>query len=224
MVGWMRFSGGNRRAILTLGLLGLFLVSWPPAEWLFSRPLESPYPVRPFRTPTLPQAIVVLGGGPTPPRYDQPYPVADIDTVQHCAMAAWIHKQMQQVPILGCEGAHGNSPSVMRELLRGGGIPDDLIWLEDRSQNTHENAVYGSAILKVHGIHQIALVTDAQSMRRAAACFRKQGITVMPAPCDFEELEFSADDLLPNWKAIRLNEHALHEALGLAWYSLRGWI
>ncbi len=224
LVGWVRFTGRNRKAILAVGLLGLFLLSWPPAEWLFSRPLESPYSLGPFRTQTPPQAIVVLGGGPTPARYDQPYPVADLDTVQHCAMASWLHKQMQQLPVLGCAGARANSPSVMRDLLRGGGVPDDLIWLESRSQNTHENAVYGAAILKEHGIRQIALVTDAQSMRRAAACFRKQGITVIPAPCEFEELEFSADDLLPNWKAIRLNEHAFHEALGLAWYSLRGWI
>jgi len=34
----------------------------------------------------------------------------------------------------------------------------------------------------------------------------------------------SADDLLPNWKAIRRSERNFHELLALGWYSLRGWI
>ena len=225
-IAWMRLSKhGNRKALLAVGLLGLFLVSWAPAEWLLTQPLLFPYPVQSFHVPAPPpEAIVVLGGGIDPPRRERPYPVADLDTVQHCAMAAWIHKQMEQAPVLGCEGYRGANRSVMRELLRGENIPDDLIWIEDRSRNTHENALYGAAILKQHGIQRIALVTDAQSMLRAAACFRKQGIAVVPAPCDFGQPEFTVDDLLPNWKAIRHNERTLHETLALAWYSLRGWI
>jgi uncharacterized SAM-binding protein YcdF (DUF218 family) len=224
--GSIRIRTCQRKTILAIGLVGLFLISWPPAQWLLSRPLEDSYKIRPFRSSLPPQAIVVLGGAIYPPHFEQPYALPDRDTFEHCAMAAWIYKQTGPVPVLGCEGSQeqGNYPSVMRELLRGGGIPDDLIWIEDRSHNTHENATYGSAILKQHGIRQIALVTDAQSMRRAAACFRKLGMTVIPAPCDFGQLDLSYETFIPTWKAIRRNERTLHEALGLAWYSLRGWI
>jgi uncharacterized SAM-binding protein YcdF (DUF218 family) len=215
-----------RKAALAAGLAGLFLLSWPPAEWLFSRPLEAAYPVQPFKNQPGLQAIVVLGGGISPPEYERPYPRPDMDTFEHCLMASWVYRQTGPLPVLACEGTHNHHsfPAVTRELLLAGGIPDNLIWIEDRSRNTHENATFGSAILRQHGIRRLVLVTDAQSMPRASACFQKEGMMVFPAPTDFGELEFSSDDLLPNWKAIRRNERTLHEILGLAWYRLKGWI
>jgi uncharacterized SAM-binding protein YcdF (DUF218 family) len=61
-------------------------------------------------------------------------------------------------------------------------------------------------------------------MRRAAACFRKLGIEVVPAPSRFDDLSATIDDWLLSWKAVRGNEETLHEALGLLLYRLRGWI
>jgi uncharacterized SAM-binding protein YcdF (DUF218 family) len=227
VLAWSRLrESSNQKRILGSALLGLFLLTWPPAAWFFSKPLESAYPMRPFRAVSGLQAIVVLGSGISPPLYERPYARPDPDTVDHCALAVWIYKHAGPLPVLGCEGSHHNLsfPSVMRELLEAGGVPENLIWIEDRSRNTHENSQYGAAILKQHGINRIVLVTDAQSMPRAAACFRKQGMDVVPAPGGFGQVEFSAEDLLPNWKAIQRNERTLHEILGLAWYSLKGWI
>ena len=217
---------GRGPLFLSIGVLGLFLLSWPPAEWLFSRPLESRYPIRPFRPSSPPQALVVLGGGIAPPQFERPYPLPNRDTFENCSMAGWIYRQIGPLPVLASEGVprQGNYASPMRALLSGGGIPDGMIWVENRSRNTHENALYGAAILKQHGIHQIVLVTDAQSMPRAAACFRKQGLAVDPAPSEFAELDFTSDTFLPGWRTIRRNERTLHEVLGLAWYSLHGWI
>jgi uncharacterized SAM-binding protein YcdF (DUF218 family) len=112
----------------------------------------------------------------------------------------------------------------MRELLRRAGVPENMIWTEERSRSTHENAMYGTAILRQHGVEHIALVVEAQSMPRAAACFRKEGLNVTPAPSDFRTWGPLRDELVPNWKALRRNEITLHEVLGLAWYRLRGWI
>jgi uncharacterized SAM-binding protein YcdF (DUF218 family) len=61
-------------------------------------------------------------------------------------------------------------------------------------------------------------------MLRAAASFRKAGITVIPAPIRFTELHFEIMDIFPDWNAIALNGETIHEILGLAWYRLRGWI
>jgi uncharacterized SAM-binding protein YcdF (DUF218 family) len=225
-VAWVRVEGTRVKRLLALGLGGLFLVTWPPAAWFFSRPLEFPFPVEPPHLPPHLESIVVLGGGITPPDYERPYPAADLDTMEHCAIAAWVSKKAGRVPVLACEGSHGDVDfmSAMRPLLEGGGVPADLIWIEDRSRSTHENAVYGSQILRAHGLHRIALVTDAQSMRRAMACFRKEGMIVTPVPCDFTQLNVTFKDLIPNWKALRRNEKTLHEGLGLLWYALRGWL
>jgi uncharacterized SAM-binding protein YcdF (DUF218 family) len=210
--------------MLAIGVAGLFLISWPPAEWLLSRPLEGAYPVRPFRPAVKPAALVVLGSASAPPDRGRPYPLANTDTFEHSMLAAWIYTEIGPMPVLACEGGHAPHASVMRELLRGAGVADDFIWTEEMSLNTHQNAVFGAKILRQHGIRQIALVTDAHSMRRAAACFRKEGLEVIPAPCQFGQIELSADDLLPNWKAIRRSERNFHELLALGWYSLRGWI
>jgi uncharacterized SAM-binding protein YcdF (DUF218 family) len=103
-------------------------------------------------------------------------------------------------------------------------VPDEAIWTEEQSRSTHEDAVLGAEILRRHGIGRIALVVDAQSMPRAEACFRKEGMIVIPAPSEFREFEYSLDEFLPSWKAIKRNEVTLHEAAGLAWYWLRRWI
>jgi uncharacterized SAM-binding protein YcdF (DUF218 family) len=112
----------------------------------------------------------------------------------------------------------------MRELLLEEGVPEHMIWTEDRSHSTHQNALYGAAILRQHGVQNIALVVEARSMPRAAACFRKEGLTVIPAPNDFRTWGPLRDELVPNWKALRRNEITLHEMVGMAWYRLRGWI
>src|SRR5262249_16943537 len=154
---------------------------WPPAEWLLSRPLESASP-REFQPVSGLRAIIVLGSGISSPEYERHYAVPDRETVERCAMAAWVYGKIGPLPVPACEGAQKKPfPSVMRELLRAGGVPDDLIWIEDRSRNTHENAVNAARMLQQRSIAQIVLVTDAQSMPRAAACFRKQGLGVTPA-------------------------------------------
>jgi uncharacterized SAM-binding protein YcdF (DUF218 family) len=112
----------------------------------------------------------------------------------------------------------------MRELLQRAGVPDAMIWTEERSRTTHENAVFAADILRKHGISTIALVVEAQAMPRAEACFRKEGINVIPAPCEFIQFESPLEEFMPSWLAIQRNEGTLHEALGLAWYKLRGWI
>ena len=59
------------------------------------------------------------------------------------------------------------------------------LWLEDRSENTEQNALYSAAILKEAGIKQIILVTHAAHMRRALAYFQASGLHVVPAPTAF---------------------------------------
>ena len=99
-----------------------------------------------------------------------------------------------------------------------------MIWTEERSRSTHENALFSGEILVAHHIDQIALVVEASSMPRAAASFRKIGIQVQPAPSEFRQLGPLGEDILPSWKAVGHNELTLHEFVGLGWYAVRGWI
>jgi uncharacterized SAM-binding protein YcdF (DUF218 family) len=110
----------------------------------------------------------------------------------------------------------------MREVLAAEGVPADKIWLETRSDTTYENAVYGCEILRRHGISKIVLVDEARFLPRAVACFRKQGMTVVPAAFNFTRIYFESDDFLPASRAIQMNGETIHEYIGLLWYRLRG--
>jgi hypothetical protein len=124
---WLAFSG----------VVGLVLITLPAAEWVFSRPLEGTYPVRPFVQPPDVEAIVVFSGGVEPPIYERPYAEANRDTYERCRYAAWIYRQ-SQVPVLACgggprQGKHPPFSAAMREILIQNGVAEDSIWTEDKS-------------------------------------------------------------------------------------------
>ena len=95
-----------------------------------------------------------------------------------------------------------------------------MIWRENQSHSTYENAAYTAAILRARGIQRIALVTEAYHMPRAEACFRRQGLAVVPAPCCYRTSQFHGRmaEFLPQPKAVSHNEDNAHEWLGLLWY------
>ncbi len=227
LFGLLRLKYTGKAGAVWLGVLGLTLVSWPPADWLLSRPLEAPYPVRPFRAGPDIQAIVVLSSGIAPAHYERPYPLPDRETYIRCRHAAWIWSQRPDIPILTSGGKMGSrmtaisQAAVMKDLLESFGVAPDRIWTEERSRSTYENALYSAEILRRHGAFRIALVVDARSMLRAAACFRKQGIAVTSAPSTFREFGALTEELLPGWEAVASNELTLHESVGFAWYWLR---
>jgi uncharacterized SAM-binding protein YcdF (DUF218 family) len=220
--GVIRLRPCKGKRFLICALVGLFLFSWPPVEWLISRPIEARYPIRPL-PPGEADAIVVLNSSVSPPIYERPFPLPDADTYARTRFAAWLYQHWKTLPVLAIAGADGGAPA-MRDLLMTSGVADTQIWLEERSRSTYENALYGGRILRQHGIDRIALVVDARSMVRAAACFRKQGFAVVAAPSDFREWGPVSDEALPSWKAIRGNDITAHEVLGLLWYWLHGWV
>jgi uncharacterized SAM-binding protein YcdF (DUF218 family) len=226
-VGLFRMRKCKGVRLSAIGLIGLFLVSWPPMDWLLSRPLETWYVPRDLSTESA-QAIVVLSSSVTPQQDGVPYSLPDKEMYERCEFAAWLHTHGHSVPILATGGPRtaGEQPlsETMRQLLQRAGVAESMIWSESRSSSTHENAAFSAEILKQHGIDRIILVTDAQDMLRAERAFRKEGLVVIPVPCAYRELGSAGDELIPSWKAIYRNERTLHESVGLLWYWLRGWI
>jgi len=224
LVGLVRMRRQRGVWLCAVGLLGLFAISWPPVDWLLSRHLVFRYRMGPVDLNPA-GAIVVLSAGVQVPIETRPYAIADEETYTRCEQAAWLYRQAPR-PVLACGGLgdYGTSiASIMRDLLVKLGVPSDRIWMEERSTSTYENALYGATILKKYAIRKIALVVDQRSMLRAEACFRKQGIEVVPAPDFRTQLELG-DSWMPNATVIAGNELTLHETLGLVWYRLRGWI
>lgn len=220
--GLVHLRRGGRAKAAVVAWSTLLLFTWPPMEWVISRSLESAYLVQPIPSADA-NAIVVLASGVHPPIFERPFPLPDQETYSRTRFAGWLYQHWKPLPVVVCGGVGYGGPE-MRAILVAAGVPDNQIWAEQQSRTTYENALYGSGILRSHHIQRIALVVEAQSMMRAAACFRKQGMIVVPAPSEFREFGPLMDELLPSGKSIIRNEITAHELLGLVWYRIRGWV
>jgi uncharacterized SAM-binding protein YcdF (DUF218 family) len=219
------FIRNGRRWFAPFVLSVLFLFSWRPAAWLGVGLLEAPYSVQGPASGV--QAIVVLSSSVLPANPPREQPILGQGTYERCWYAAWLYSHGFPVPVLASGGSRPTSPYaiVMRDALQTMGVPIQMIWTEENSRSTHENAVFSAEILHRKGIHRIALVTEAYHMARAARCFRKQGIEVVVAPCGFlHSWQGSFQEFLPDWQAVSWNEETLHELGGLLWYRFKGWI
>ena len=207
--------GKNRPWLQLAAFLGLAVLSCEPFSWLFALPLEAPYKHR--ANVSAGQAIVILGGSVEPPHSYYPYSVLGRDTFQRCLKAAWLYRSGLRLPML-TTGAGVAEP--MADFLASQGVPRQLIWVENHSHNTHENALYSSSVLRAHNVSRVVLVVEAKAILRAERSFKKYGIAVSPAPSAYTRVT----TLLPNSTAIRDNGDTLHEFGGLVYYWARGWI
>jgi uncharacterized SAM-binding protein YcdF (DUF218 family) len=229
-----------QRGLLIAALILLWLSSNRWVSYALARSLEWRN-LPPETTPSA-EVIVLLGGGTE--SQDSPRPMTEVNSAgDRVLYAAKLYKDGAAPVILASGGnlsfssARGESPAEeMRKLLVFTGVPEDAIWLQPDSQNTYDDAVLSSLILKENDITEIILVTSAMHMPRALALFEAQGLTVIPAPADFTVTEQNWQsafkpsagelfiNLMPNASALGLTTSALKEYLGMAIYGLRGWL
>jgi uncharacterized SAM-binding protein YcdF (DUF218 family) len=141
--------------------------------------------------------------------------------------AAWLARQtgLPVIPSGGFSGNRGNESEarIYADILRAE-YNIKVEHLETRSQNTWENARYTAQLMKKLGLHKIFLVTDAAHMPRAVYAFEHNGSQIIPAPTGFVSSSrqgYSWLDFMPDSQAMYRTAHALHEYLGLFWYSLK---
>jgi len=122
----------------------------------------------------------------------------------------------------------------MRESLYVGQFLQDLnipkldVTLESESRNTRENAMYTAVILQEKGWdkQRIVLITSAYHMRRAKACFEKQGIEVVVFPADpttGERMFYLDHLLLPSAETFAQWNVLIHEWVGFISYKVMGY-
>ena len=135
-------------------------------------------------------------------------------------------------------GGQGNLPfqtpgftdegQMAARFLTMAGVPARDIVLEQKSINTHQNAIYSKEILRQQfSTDRCVLVTSGWHMRRAQACFQKQGITVAPFPTGFlgERLSWSPGNyLLPSERSLHEAFWLLREIVGYVVYKVAGYI
>lgn len=211
-----------RMLFLSLALLSLYLASIPATSlWLRGWLETSP----PFAAePGSAEAIVVLGADR---RRDAPEYGGDTLGglgLERLRYAAKLHRQTG-LPVAVSGGSVDGEPVPEAELMRGilkeFGV--ETAWVEGKSRNTYENALFTSRLLKGVGIGEILLVTHAWHMPRAKEAFEQAGLRVIPTPTGMASPGHALylGDWLPRSSALHMSQLALHEMLGRLWYHYR---
>ena len=110
-------------------------------------------------------------------------------------------------------------------------VPPEDILVEDKSEDTYENAQLSSHYLNQLGFSskKLLLVTSALHMRRAKKCFDKAGLDVTPMSVDYktsctETWTVSLSDIIPNYRALVKWEGLIREFGSTVYFRLRNYI
>ena len=117
----------------------------------------------------------------------------------------------------------------IRQVLLLSGVLEEDIQTEERSRNTHENALYTAQWLEDNNLseHRFLLITSAFHMRRSLACFRQLGLHPTPFSTDFytDAPKYTPDRLLiPSEEALVIWTRLIKEWVGYTVYGLMGYL
>ena len=142
------------------------------------------------------------------------------------AVKLYHNKKIKHLLISGGNGKKdnpdfGEAAFVKKELIQFG-IPDSVIFIEDASNNTYENAIHSKRILDSLKLSPpYLLITSAFHLPRAVITFKNAGVPVVGFPCNYTEgLDpFSWDDLLPRPSVLLTWDKFLKEWAGYVYYG-----
>ena len=203
-------------AIFWSGFAALWLLATPLLADALVRATEV-YPPLDLRQPNNAQAIVILSADSRAlaPEYGDDEPGQE--TLQRLAYGAFVATNTG-LPVLvsgGILSAHSSLASIMRRTLQRD-LNTPVRWLEERSRDTHENAVFSAAILRAEQVQHVILVTDGLHMPRSVAEFRAAGLEVTAAPSGLLTSGPRAWILavIPSMHALERSHEALYERCG----------
>jgi uncharacterized SAM-binding protein YcdF (DUF218 family) len=95
-------------------------------------------------------------------------------------------------------------------------------WIENRSRNTHENALFSAKLFEHDGISRVVVVSHGVDARRARREFSATGLEVIAAPTNIPSGTVDNPiELLPSMGALYGSYFALYELFGNVASSLR---
>lgn len=105
------------------------------------------------------------------------------------------------------------------------GVPRDRIVVDSRSLNTRENATNCAALAQERGWDELALITSAAHMPRAADTFAAAGLKVDLLPVDYHASDTPpwSTGLLPRSQALEESTRGIRELVGRGAYRVMGY-
>lgn len=217
------------RALTSLGLALLAVMTFSPLGQLLIAPLEARFP-KPAADMAAPYGIIVLGGAIDDLLTRAHGELALQEGASRLTEAALLARRYPGAKLFYTGGSSdplgGDSGEAAeaRDFWIGLGMAPERIAIETKSRNTDENARFSAEILRPTPDQNWLLVTSAFHMPRSMGLFRKAGFHVTAYPVDYRSFG-DARDWSP-WvfrlTELSLSDLAIHEWLGLASYRASG--
>lgn len=225
-----RWKSGTFAFLLTVLVTMCGCTDFP--GWLL-RGLEKPWAgVKIEELPNC-DAVVVLGGGAEPSRFEAGG-VHLTKAGDRIIMGLDLIRR-GKAPVIAFggnavdfEGTKKVEADLVKGLLESWKFPSAEVVSLGENAHTRQEAEKVRALVDQRGWKRVLLVTSANHMTRAAAVFRTLGIDVVPVPCNFLTTVSTAPNgpvfTVPNWAGFEKIGAWAHERTGWWIYRWRGWI
>lgn len=210
-------------ALLIIAVLGNFFFAsllTRSLEWRYMPPTDSPRG----------DAIILLADGILP--QEPPRQQLEVsDAADRIFFTAKLYREAA-APRIIVSGDAQAAVDARTELI-GLGVPENVITLQDKSKTDLEHVRFVVEILKNESLSKPILVTSALNMDKAVYLFTKSGVSVLPAPADFQVTSSAWErikkpapfdvlsHLMPTASNFVLSSAAITEYASLVYYRLR---
>ena len=231
----LRKKKGSRLGwyLLLLGLLLLLLFSNRFVSNSLIYILESQYePVSIDNLSKLDIMVVLSGGVQQPNKFDQNFKVTSV-TFSRISEGIDAFKQSNAKKLV-LSGAGSNlrtkadrqkDGEAMKKLAIQFGVQEDKIIVEPNSLNTTEHAVELVKLFPLEKNLKIGVVTSALHIPRSKKVFNKkfQPDNIVPIPVNYiySLPKLKPASFIPSAQALSQSTYALHEFIGILWFSIR---
>ena len=173
--------------VFVLAAAALWLPALKPVAHLLHRGLVADYTA--LSTEVSGDVIVLLGGGIDDRARDLTgMGVPTREMMVRVVTAVRLQKRLG-VPVIVSGGAvydqTVSEAAVIRRFLMDLGVPDGQLFMEEKSRDTYDNAVFTRKICLARGLRRPILVTSDYHMKRAVMTFQRAGLPVSPCPVPF---------------------------------------
>jgi len=230
------FVGLSRRKwLFRLGLSSIllatvlfYLLSIKPVTNFLVCSLERRYQPPSTEVLSTLDVVAILSGGVHPANVPDELPEPDGVTYSRVYSGVKIFRQSNASFLAMCGGRpHSGSSSMaeaMKALAMDLGVTETKLLVESESRDTMESAVNLAELLPPSKGRRIGLVTSASHMLRSERVFKKCFLKdiIIPLPVNYIYIPAGRGiGAVPGSDNFQRSSRALHEWVGLLWYSIR---
>jgi uncharacterized SAM-binding protein YcdF (DUF218 family) len=204
------------------GTLLLFLFSWTPLTSFYIAPFENHYEPHLHKTEKHIDYIAVLSSGHTDDKRLAVTEQQGTQSLYRLIEGIRLQKLYPEAQLIfsgySYLGQQQNADVSKQAAILLGANPTKIVTLYD-TKDTAEEAV---AIKNIVTDKSLILVTSASHMTRGMGLFKKQGLSPIAAPCEYNNKGSIDFFTKPDAGGLYRSQRAIHETAGCIWAWLTG--